>query len=149
MDVHDTPYLRAFRGSFRGALRWGQLDELWEGVRRSAGAGWYVYVVGEDPPTMPLSPSQLEVFIREIDCLLHREHAQDYCGIVYADDFECPTFVKIFDPHHLGSVCGSSASPPLPAWVLSTLPPVDLPAACPPVGARRRWWQRLFAGSSA
>jgi hypothetical protein len=80
----------------------------------------------------------------QLDALLRAEHQEDYCGIVYADDPQTPTLVKIYDPHHLGVSCGSSANPPLPGWVMSLLPPVDLPAARAPANNRRRWWRRLF-----
>jgi hypothetical protein len=43
------PFLAAFRGSFTSALRWHQLDALWERVRERADAGWYIYAVGEPP----------------------------------------------------------------------------------------------------
>jgi hypothetical protein len=149
MCLEESRYLTAYRGSFRGALRWEQLDRLWAALRRCAGAGWYIYAVGEKPPSEPVSADRVAAFIGDIDSLLRREHAEEYCGIVYADDFANPTFIKIFDPHHLGKVCGFSERPPLPGWVLSRLPPVDLPSAFPPGGVRLRWWQRFFPESAA
>ncbi|MFA7097072.1 MAG: hypothetical protein WC383_11420 [Gammaproteobacteria bacterium] len=142
-------YITAFKGSFISALRWHQLDELWNTLRGMAGSGWHIYAIGETPPHAPATAEQVNAFITEIDALLRREHDEDYCGIVYADNFKSPTIIKIYDPNNLGSVCGSSANPPLPGWVLSLLPPVDLKAALPPPMNRRRWWQRLFgAGGS-
>ncbi len=144
----SNPYLAAFRGSFVNMLRWPQLDELWQNLRRDDSKKWYAYAVGELPPTTTLSDAELAHFITEIDTLLRREHDEDYCGIVYVDDRDDPGFIKIYDPHNLGSVCGSSgAPPPLPGWTLSTLPPADLQAAFPPPGNRRRWWRRLFASN--
>ena len=140
----SEPFLEAWQGSFTGILRWPQLEALWARIRARAHEGWYVYAVGEPPPTTPADPDELERFLTEIDRLLRSEHAEDYCGIVYADDPDHPKLVKIYDPGNLGAVCGSSARPPLPGWVLSTLPPVDLEAAMPPPAARRRWWRRLF-----
>ncbi len=137
------PYLVAFRGSFTSALRWPQLDQLWQQVR-SRPDGWYVYAIGEPPPESAADTPDLLRFIDEIDQLLRREHDEDYCGIVYADDPGAPNMIKIYDPHNLGVVCGYSDNPPLPGWVLSRLAPVDLEAARQPAG-RRRWWQRLFA----
>jgi hypothetical protein len=142
----DQVYLQAFRGRFYGVLRWEQLDRLWERVRARAGAGWYLYAVGEPPPEAPSSAERVCTFIDEIDALLRREHQESFCGIVYADSLESPRFVKIFDPSNLGVVCGYSEHPPLPGWVLSTLTPVDLPGAIAPPGGRRRWWQRLLTG---
>jgi hypothetical protein len=143
-DAAAQAYLDAFRGSFVSALRWPQLDGLWEALRAQAGDDWHVYAVGEPPPVAPLPRERLFAFVEEIDRLLRREHDEDYCGIVYADDLGCPSFIKIYDPHHLGAVCGSSANPPLPGWVLSRLRPCDLPASRAPTGARRRWWQSLL-----
>ena len=140
----DQIYLSTFRGSFISALRWPQLDGLWEALRGQARDDWYVYAVGEPPPQAPATRERLLTFVAEIDRLLRAEHGEDYCGIVYADDLAQPSFIKIYDPHHLGAVCGSSANPPLPGWVLSRLKPCDLPASRVPTGARRRWWQRLF-----
>ncbi len=139
----SDPYLTAYRGAFTSALRWPQLDALWQRLR-AAPDGWFVYAVGEVPPSTPASAADLRRFIDEIDGLLRREHAEDYCGIVYADSLAEPAMVKIYDPHNLGVSCGYSDNPPLPGWVLSRLPPVDLEAARQPAG-RRRWWQRLFA----
>ena len=140
----EIPFLRAFRGGFTSALRWPQLDQLWEVLRDRADEGWYVYQVGEVPPSEPVSGEQFARFLGEIHTLLRRDHEEDYCGIVYADDMQNPRLVKIYDPHNLGVVCGSSDKPPLPGWVLSRLPPCDLPSAMVPTGSRRRWWKRLF-----
>lgn len=141
----NNPYLQAFKGSFAGVLRWPQLDALWETLRSDGDAGWYIYAVGETPPETPADAAQLDTFIHEIDALLRKEHGEDYCGIVYADDLKEPRFIKIFDPHNLGVSCGFSEAPPLPGWILSLIPPCDLPTALPPPGNRRRWWQRLFS----
>jgi hypothetical protein len=143
-DVQDEPFLRAFRGSFTSALRWHQLDALWERLRERADAGWYIYAVGETPPAAPSSAEQVRSFIVEIDKLLREEHDEDYCGIVYADDLNKPSFLKIYDPHNLGVSCGYSENPPLPGWVMSRIPPVDLPATRVVSKNRQRWWQRLF-----
>jgi hypothetical protein len=123
-----------FRGSFTSALRWHHLDALWDLLRADANGGWYLYAVGEPPPAAPASGEQVERFIEEIDALLRREHAEDYCGIVYADDRAAPRFVKIYDPNNLGVVCGFSDSPPLPGWIMSKLGPWT----CPRRSRRRR-----------
>lgn len=146
MTSPTDAYLKTFKGNFIGVLRWPQLDGLWDSLRRTAGAGWYIYAVGEVPPQSPATAEQMNAFIMEIDALLRVEHDEDYCGIVYADDFDAPSIVKIYDPNNLGSVCGSSANPPLPGWVLSLLPPIDLKVAIPPPMSRRRWWQRVVGG---
>ncbi|HYQ72454.1 MAG TPA: hypothetical protein VET88_11080 [Gammaproteobacteria bacterium] len=126
-------------------LRWEQLDALWEVLARDAGGGWYIYAVGEPPPVRPASSAVLQRFLTEIGELLRREHDEPYCGIVYTDSMTAPAFVKIFDPNNLGVSCGYSDDPPLPGWILSKLPPVDLEAPSLLPGNRRRWWRRLFA----
>lgn len=138
-----NPFLTAFNGSFVGILRWPQLDEFWNVLRADAGGGWHVYALGEPPPTAPASAADVARFIDEIGPMLRREYTEDHCGVVYVDDLAHPTFVKIYDPHNLGVVCGYSDNPPLPGWILSKLAPVDLPAQ-PLSGQRKRWWQSLF-----
>jgi len=137
-------FINKFKGSFYGVLKWPQLDSLWETLRRQQDLRWFIYQVGETPPAEPSTHEHLKQFITEIDTLLRTEHKEDYCGIVYADDLQNPTFIKIFDPHNLGVTCGYSNNPPLPGWVLSLSKPDDLPHAFPPPQNRRRWWQRLF-----
>jgi len=143
--TEPNDFLTAFRGSFSGILRWPQLDALWQRLREDPDSSWYLYAVGEPPPTEPASRAQLERFIDQIDKLLRTEHKAEYCGIVYVDDPAAPAFIKIYDPNNLGMVCGFSDNPPLPGWILSRDKPVDLPAALPPPGGRRRWWQKLLA----
>lgn len=134
----------AFRGRFENVLRWEQLDKLWDALEADAGAGWYIYAVGEQPPLAPASDEQVRHFLAEIIVLLRKEHDEDYCGVVFADSMQTPTFVKIFDPNNLGVSCGYSDNPPLPGWVMSRIPPQDLQATAPLPGNRRRWWQRLI-----
>ena len=90
------------------------------------------------------SGDALRNVVQELDTLLRHEHAEDYCGIVYTDSMNHPTYIKVFDPNNLGSTCGSSGNPPLPGWILSHMQPINLPAALPQPGNRRRWWQKLF-----
>ena len=145
MDGEQTdPFRVAFKGRFESILRWEQLDGLWDLLREDAEDGWYIYAVGETPPSQSVSGELLKTFVSEIDQLLRREHDEDYCGIVYTDSVQAPQFVKIFDPDNLGVSCGFSDNPPLPGWILSKLPPVDLNTAAPLPGKRRRWWQRLL-----
>lgn len=137
-------FIDVYRGAFSGILRWPQLDELWETLRQQTEKQWYIYAIGETPPEQPGNHGQLNTFIEEIDKLLRSEHKEDYCGIVYVDNRQTPTFVKIYDPNNLGVVCGFSDNPPLPGWILSIEKPIDLDSALPPPGNRRRWWQKLF-----
>jgi hypothetical protein len=148
IEESTDPFLAAFRGSFTSALRWHHLDALWAQVRAAAQEGWYLYAIGEPPPGAPADAEHVLQFVDEIDRLLRKEHDEDFCGIVYADDLARPSFIKIYDPGNLGVVCGFSDAPPLPGWVMSKLPPVDLPASRVAAN-RRRWWQRLFGGEAA
>ncbi|MHB8453340.1 MAG: hypothetical protein ACYDDO_01325 [Acidiferrobacterales bacterium] len=140
----EDPFYAAFRGSFSGVLSWKDLDTFWGVVRSNANAGWYIYAVGELPPTAPSTAEQVNTFVAEIDALLRHEHQEDYCGIVYVDDAAVPSLIKIFDPNNLGVQCGFSDSPPLPGWIMTRLPPCDLKESRLP-GNRRRWWHRLWA----
>ncbi len=145
-DTIPSPYLLAWRGYFSNLLRWDDLDRFWTTLRATEGP-WYIYAIGETVPATPADKATLEKFITEIDALLHAEHDEDYCGIVYVDSTETPSMIKIYDPNNLGSSCGSSGNqpPPLPGWVLSTLPPVELQSTTTLPGNRRRWWQKIFA----
>lgn len=137
-------FFDTFQGQFFGILRWHQLDALWDLLKQDHETAWYVYAIGQEVPSQTVSHKQLVSFIDEVDVLLRQEHQEDYCGIVYANDREQPSMIKVFDPNHLGSVCGTSGKVTLPAWVLSTIPPVDLPEAITPPKNRQRWWQSLF-----
>lgn len=140
----EQAYLDAFRGRFTSMMRWHHLDEFWCTLREQAANDWYIYAVGEVPPEETSSEEHVLKFIDEIDALLHKEHDEDYCGIVYADEKEMPSFIKIFDPNNLGVSCGFSDNPPLPGWILSQVKPVELELALNPPGNRRRWWQKIF-----
>ena len=145
LQCDDNEFLTRFRGCFISLLHWPDLDNFWNTLRINTNKQWYIYHVGDQPPTMPASNEHLHKFIDEIDTLLHQEHDEDYCGIVYADNHSEPTYIKIFDPNNLGVVCGFSDNPPLPGWVLSLLPPVDLPNALDPANNRKKWWQKIFS----
>lgn len=139
-------FTQVFRGSFTSALRWHHLDALWERLREQADHGWYIYAVGEAPPVEPASAERLQHFLQEINELLRKEHEEEYCGIVYADDLKEPTFIKIYDPNNLGVSCGHSDNPPLPGWLLTRIRPYELASQQVVPKNRRRWWQRLFSG---
>ena len=143
-DQVTDAFRQAFRGRFESVLRWEQLDAFWDVLRKDVAGDWYIYAVGEPPPQQPSSAEQMQTFLLEIEQLLRKEHDEDYCGVVFTDSMDAPQFVKIFDPNNLGVSCGFSENPPLPGWILSKLPPVDLDAPVPLPGNRRRWWQRLL-----
>lgn len=143
-ELPVEPYVAAFCGRFSSLLRWDDLAVFWDILRAQADDSWYIYHVGDEVPAATSSKAQLLKFITEMDALLRAEHDEEYCAIVYADDHQQPTFIKIFDPHNLGVSCGSSENPPLPAWLMSKLPPINLQAALRPNNSRRRWWQKVF-----
>ena len=129
------------KGSFTGILQWQQLDALWGRVKSGT---WYFYQLGEELPTTALSGDELEHRIDALDALLRRDHDYNYCGIVYADDAEQPTLIKVYDPNNMGSSCSGNAAPSPPGWILSTTPPALIEIHAPTPNNRRRWWQ-LFA----
>jgi hypothetical protein len=134
-------FLNRYHGLLYGVLSWEQLDRLWQAV--DPRAGWYLYAVGEALPASSASGEETLHFIQELDALLRREHDEDYCGIVYADDLQSPGLIKVFDPGRLGSSCGGKGGIP-PGWILSRWPPAAMDAGAPVMAARRRWWQGLF-----
>ena len=135
---------RYYNGLLYSVMRWEQLTAFWEKVDTTA--GWYLYAVGQDVPQAPSDAGTVQRFMRELDGLLRREHHEDYCAIVYADDLDAPNFVKIYDPNHLGSSCGSSAtkSSVLPGWLMSRTPPRELKIGGVVPGQRKRWWQSFL-----
>ena len=147
MTATPTPASSAFaqqlNGNFKGMLRWPQLDALWLQVRAQP-QGWYASQLNQPVPEHPMDAAALNRFVDEVDALLRREHQQDYCGIVFADQAERPAFIKIYDPHHLGSACSASRTPIAPLWLLSRIKPERQQDSAPQPGARRNWWARLF-----
>lgn len=137
-------YLRAFRGSFTGILRWEKLDVFWENVIQHSDQQWYLYEIGKQVPQQPVTQKRLQVCIRKIDKIIRQQHKEDYCGLVYVDDFSQPTFVKIYDPNNLGKVCGFSEQAPLPGWIFSKIAPIDLLIA-PELKTRKPpWWRKIL-----
>lgn len=142
---NNVTFHAAFRSNFTGLLSWQQLDEFWKLVQNKADAGWYIYAIGTPVPARESSTEDVIKFIAEVNTLLHAEHGEDYCGIVYTDSKQEPTFIKIFDPNNLGVSCGFSNNPPLPGWILSLIPPQPLETRRPLPAGRLRWWQNLWA----
>lgn len=143
MSIKEA-YIAAFKGKFTSTMRWADLDEFWQVLKARADDEWYIYAVGEAPPESTSAKTYLLNFIDKIDELLHKEHDEEYCGIVYVDNKEAPEFIKIFDPNNLGVTCGFSDNPPLPGWILSRIQPIELASALNPPKNRRHWWQQIF-----
>lgn len=130
-------------GTLYGLMRWTDWDALRSRLLADAGKRWFAYAVGADIPAMPLLPAALQTLLEEIDALLRRDHDQDYLGIVYVDDLDAPSLIKIYDPNNLGSTCGSIGHKVPPGWVLSLDPPSVIATITPLPGNRRRWWADL------
>ncbi|NOT17219.1 MAG: hypothetical protein HOP20_04020 [Sulfuriferula sp.] len=130
-------------GMLYSLLSWDQLTAFWP--RIDTGAGWYLYAVGQDVPATPADAGQVADFIQRIDALLRQEHEERYCGIVYADDTQAPTFIVIYDPSNLGVSCGSSKERVLPGWVMSQIAPVAMQAKIVP-NNRKTWWRSFIGG---
>ena len=144
LNIMESAEAEAFharlRGTFSGILQWQQLDELWGKIKSGQ---WYFYQVGEALPAKPLGGEELAVRIEALNTLLHNDHDYHYCGIVYVDDVETPTLIKVYDPNNMGSSCSRSATPTPPCWILSTCQPVLIESHAPvPNNLKHRW--RLF-----
>lgn len=143
MNNSDNSFATRMDGKFYGVLQWSDLDKLWGKVRDNP-EGWYASLTGETPPVVPMTAAALVSFVSEIDTLLHREHEENYCGVVYVDDTEKPSLLKIFDPHNMGTGCRVGGDPIPPLWVLSRIKPELIKNNVPLSNSRRRWWQTLF-----
>ncbi len=141
LPAQNPDFDARFDGMLYSLLSWDQLTAFWQ--RLDPSAGWFLYALGEPRPDDVADAEHVATFIREIDALLRQEHDEDYCGIVYADDLEQPTLIKIYDPNHLGTSCGSSKHKILPGWVMSLQPPSDLDPSHFVPQNRRRWWQGI------
>ncbi|MDP2805918.1 MAG: hypothetical protein Q8O24_08250 [Gallionellaceae bacterium] len=125
-------------GTFYGVLKWDQLDVLWDKVKAGQ---WYFYQIGEALPEVALSSELLAVRLDALTTLLRKDHEFDFCGIVYADNLDAPTLVKVYDPNHIGTSCGSPEGGSPAAWILSIAPPALIEAHAPSTNSRKRWWQ--------
>ncbi|TXH73964.1 hypothetical protein [Thiobacillus sp.] len=132
-------------GTLYGLMRWQDWDALRVRLGNDPGYRWYAYAVGSELPHETLGTNALLVLLNEIDALLRRDHTEDYLGIVYVDNPDHPSLIKIYDPNNLGASCGSIGFKVPPGWVLSLDRPIPLEAATPLPGNRRRWWDALRA----
>ena len=130
-------------GTFHGILQWHQLDLLWTRIKSGR---WFFYQVGEALPEQPLTGDALALRIDSLNTLLRNDHDHDYCGIVYVDDTEKPTLVKVYDHNNLGSSCSRSTAPVPPMWILSSVQPAAIEDHVPVPNHRRHWWQLLARG---
>jgi hypothetical protein len=134
-------------GLLFGVMHWEQWDSLCRKLSES-GKPWYFYAVGCGVPDAPLAGAELDKALTELDALLKKEHEEDYLGIVYADDLESPSLVKIYDPNNLGSSCGSAGYAIPPGWVFSLQAPWAIFSDVVLPGNRQRWWKNLFSSAN-
>lgn len=140
-DAND--FLTAAWGRFVGVRTWEQLDAVWAAVRADAGGGWYLYTLERPPPITPAAAGEVESFVADVDSRLRSGHRVDYCGFVYVDAPAAPTFIKVFEPKKFGG-CGHGTGKALPGWILSKLPPADLPASLAVEPGPRPWWKKAL-----
>ena len=139
----SASFLEQIESKFYGILSWDQLDNLWQKLGESKHA-WFIYQVGDAVPDEPLEGNELADAIHALDQLLRQEHEHDYCGIVYVNDMDTPTIVKVYDPNNLGSSCGCSGKKYSPRWVISQIKPEKIEDDVPLPNNRRKWWKKLF-----
>ncbi len=135
-------FTEVYQGMLWGIKEWSRWDTFVEKLNASADDGWYMYFVGVDFPLQPLVATAFRQHLEAIDALLHHDHREKYLGIVYVDDFDNPSLIKIYDPNNLGASCGSSGKLVPPGWIMSRMAPADLGSFVVPEG-RKRWWREL------
>ena len=137
-------YTEKLNVTLYGLLRWDDWGTLIARLKQDDINHWYLSAAGTHAPETPVAPSALHVFLNEMDTLLRNQHDEDYLGIVYVDNIDSPTLIKIYDPNNLGSACGSSGMKIDPGWVISLdAPSAALGAESIVPGNRRRWWESL------
>jgi hypothetical protein len=120
-----SDYFDKFQGRFIGIMQWDDCNALLQKLIEQPN-DWYLYDTLIEVPTQTIDADGFINHVKEIKEILSKEHQERYCGIVYADDIEKPSFVKIFHPKNLGKSCGSSEHPPIPQWLLSKTKPKDV-----------------------
>ncbi|GEM_PF-2801762 len=152
---NTADYDALFKGSLRGLLQWAQFEALWARLR-AAPDGWYVRdFKARGIPEQPLSSQAFLQFLDEAEDFLRKRHREEYCGFIYLDDLEHPSFIKVFDPRKMGSACGCGGAVQ-PRWTISRQLP-RLADDGGDTGGRNRkdteggssgggWLRRLFGG---
>ena len=147
--IIENDFRTIFNGKFYGVLRWHQLDDIWNIVKNDAEAGWYCYKVDKTPPQSLTQGEEMVVLLDNVDKKLRNTHAEDYCGVVYVDDLDQPSFIKVFNPKGLGTSCSIATSGPLPEWVICKTLPQDISddetSAVKTAKFKKRWLGNLFS----
>lgn len=142
----DTPFWRAYAGRFQGILTWPKFDALWQ-VLADHPDHWFVFALHDDvagTPQAPLEPESFRDILGDARDMYVPFRKLSHCGAVYVDDPVSPNFVKVFDPAHMGAVCGGGEADEitLPRWTFSRMRP-DAGLSAPPAPARRGLLSRL------
>ena len=141
----ESNFNELFNGKFYGVLRWQQLNHIWDVVKSDEAESRYIYEINESTPETATKNNDLTLKIEQIDLHLRKEHDEDYCGIVYADNLENPEFIKVFDPENLGTSCSIAKTPPLPKWIISKVKPQVLTLKKEDTNKPKRWIGKLFS----
>ncbi len=118
-------YINEFQGRFIGIMQWSDCNALLQKLIEHPN-DWYLYDTLNPVPENQVDADELIKKLKAIKVILTNEHQERYCGIVYTNDLENPSFVKIFHPKNIGKSCGSSEYPPIPKWLMSKTKPEDL-----------------------
>jgi hypothetical protein len=118
-------YLGQFKGKFIGIMDWQDCHKLFDKLI-NASNDWYIYNTLINIPSDTAESEEFINQIHQIKDILNKEHKERYCGIVYVDNIDEPSFVKVFHPKNIGKACGGSENPPLPRWLISKTQPVDV-----------------------
>ena len=114
-------------------------------IKSNEAEGWYIYEVNRSVPDSVTQNNNVAIKIEQIDQHLRKEHEEDYCGIVYADNLDNPEFIKVFDPKSIGTSCSIAKTPPLPKWIISKIKPQQLTQQIEATNKTKRWLGNLFA----
>lgn len=120
----DTAFWRAYAGRFVGVLGWKDFDALWAHLAASGGE-WFVFDPTGEAPEGP--EADFGGVLAEARACVEQVRNRSYCGAVFTDSSDAPSFVKVFDPYQMGAVCGTSGERVLPRWIFSRIAPDALP----------------------
>lgn len=121
----ETAFWTAFQAKFYGVPSWTAFDKFWP-VLEASGGDWFVFDPGGDAPEAP-EADMAAIFDEARACVEAVREMRSFCGTVFTDNMEAPTFVKVFDPWKMGGVCGGSGERVMPRWVFSRIAPDALP----------------------
>jgi TusA-related sulfurtransferase len=118
-------------GTLAGVIAWHVLDQIWHVIQHSEDSKWHVFendspLPGENRPNVVDTRGELASSLNTLKDYLRQSHSQRYCGLVFTDSFTEPTFVRIFDPKLVTSMCNIYGNTPAPSWVISTMDAAQL-----------------------